>query len=238
MFGAHFSGKYGRDIIPMIHKRSHMIAICLSAVIAVGCSGGSGGVAPPATIQRIPSAASFNSAPVISGDPESAATVNQQYTFVPDASDPNGDNLTFLIENAPSWANFDSATGTLSGTPAPGDAATYDQIQISVSDGRASSSLPAFSITVTQNATGMVTLAWTAPLANTDGSPLTDLTAYRVRYGTEPGSYPERIEIANAGITTYVIENLAPNTYYFVLTSINSQNIESAFSNEASAIVR
>lgn len=204
----------------------------------MGCSGGSGGVAPTTFGQRAPSPASLNDPPVISGRPGSSAAVNQSYTFTPEASDPNGDSLTFLISNVPGWATFDSATGELSGTPSPGDAAVYENIQITVSDGRALSALPEFSITVTQNALGSVTLSWTAPTSNTDGTTLTDLTAYRVRYGTESGSYPERIEISNAGITTFVVENLAPNTYFFVLTSVNSQNIESTYSNEASAIVQ
>ncbi|MGI9203438.1 MAG: fibronectin type III domain-containing protein, partial [Woeseiaceae bacterium] len=127
--------------------------------------------------------------------------------------------------------------GSLSGTPAPGDAAVYDDIQITVSDGSTTSSLPAFSITVAQAAPGSVTLTWTAPTLNTDGTTLVDLSAYRVHYGTESGSYPNSIEISNAGITTYVIDNLNADTYYFVLTSLNSQDIESAFSNEASATI-
>lgn len=221
----------------MMQKSTISIAVFLSATIVIGCSGGSGGAVPTAVGQRTPSSATLNNPPVISGSPGSTATVDQPYVFTPEASDPNGDSLSFVISNAPPWATFDSDTGELSGIPSPGDAAVYDEIQISVSDGSTLSALPAFSITVSQNAAGMATLIWTAPVANTDGSPLTDLTAYRVRYGTEPGSYIKRIEITNAGITTYVIENLTPNTYYFVLTSINSQNIESAFSNEASVVI-
>ncbi len=222
----------------MIQKCVRSLAVGLTAVLAVGCSGGSGGVTSPAASQRTASASSLNGAPVISGIPGSAATVNQQYAFAPDASDPNGDSLTFSIFNLPSWAAFDPDTGSLSGTPSPGDTAVYTDIQIFVSDGRFTSSLPAFSITVSQAAAGTVTLSWTAPTTNTDGTTLTDLAAYRIRYGTVRGSYPNRIEISNPGITTYVIDNLNANTYYFVLTSLNSQNIESAFSNEASTTVR
>jgi len=217
----------------MTQKFARAIAVGLATVMAGGCSGGSGSVATPVANQRTAPAPPANSAPVISGMPGSAATVNQQYAFLPNASDSNGDNLSFSIVNGPSWATFDPGTGSLSGTPAPGDAAVYDDIRISVSDGSITSSLPAFSIMVSQAAPGSVTLTWTAPTMNTDGTTLTDLNGYTVYYGTAPGSYPNNIEISNAGITTYVIDNLSPNTYYFVLTSLNGQDVESAFSNEA-----
>ena len=37
--------------------------------------------------------------------------------------------------------------------------------------------------------TGNATLAWIPPLENTDGSPLQDLTGYRIHYGTQSGNY-------------------------------------------------
>ncbi|RZF87403.1 DUF4347 domain-containing protein, partial [Pseudoalteromonas sp. CO325X] len=49
-----------------------------------------------------------NQAPVISGTPPTAATVQQVYTFAPTASDPEGDELTFSITNQPTWAAFDT----------------------------------------------------------------------------------------------------------------------------------
>ncbi|HVS22403.1 MAG TPA: putative Ig domain-containing protein, partial [Gammaproteobacteria bacterium] len=88
-----------------------------------------------------------NTAPTITGTPATAATVGAQYQFTPTASDANGDALTFSIANAPSWATFSSTTGALQGTPTA--AGTFSNIQISVSDGKASTSLPAFAITVT-----------------------------------------------------------------------------------------
>ena len=76
----------------------------------------------------------------------------------PPVTDPSGGKLTFSIKNAPSWASFNSATGELSGTPTAADVGTYSNITISLSDGTTSVSLPAFTITVTENATGSVTL--------------------------------------------------------------------------------
>ena len=150
-----------------------------------------------------------NSAPQISGTPATSVNVGQSYSFTPTATDADGDNLSFSVQNAPGWAQFDSATGTLSGTPGAGTAGTTPNIVITVSDGSLSASLPAFSITVNQVAMGSATLTWTAPTQNTDGSPLTDLAGYRIRYGTSPGNYSNTESINNPGVTSFVINNLA-----------------------------
>ena len=90
------------------------------------------------------------------------------------------------------------------------------------------------SVTVNQVGLGSATLSWTPPTQNSDGSPLTDLAGYKIYYGNESGNYHTSIQIDNPGIAIYVVEYLTPNTYYFVLTAINSSGVESNFSNEAS----
>ncbi|WP_337842696.1 Ig-like domain-containing protein [Rheinheimera sp.] len=89
-----------------------------------------------------------NKAPVISGTPITSAEAGTAYSFVPTASDPEQDPLTFSITNQPAWASFNASTGALSGTPAETDVGTNSGIVISVSDGSLSASLPAFSLTV------------------------------------------------------------------------------------------
>ena len=110
-----------------------------------------------------------NDAPIISGSPMTRVEENSLYSFQPLASDPDGDSLVFSISGRPSWATFNNITGQLSGTPDTSDAATYSNILISVSDGTASSSLPAFSIVV--DTVGPVN---TAPTIS--GSPSTKAT--------------------------------------------------------------
>lgn len=90
----------------------------------------------------------LNIAPTISGIPTKSIEEGSSYSFTPNASDANGDILSFSISNAPSWASFDSRTGTLSGTPAASDIGISSDIIISVSDGRESVSLGVFNITV------------------------------------------------------------------------------------------
>jgi len=88
-----------------------------------------------------------------------------------------------------------------------------------------------FTVDVTQIATASVTLSWAAPTENSDGSTLTNLAGYKIYYGQAQGDYTNSITINNAGITSYVVENLTPSLYYFVATSVNSQGVESAYSN-------
>lgn len=190
-----------------------------------GGSGGSGG------------SGSTNSAPTISGNPAPAVNVGDAYSFRPTASDPDGDTLNFEIANRPSWASFDTNNGEVSGTPSMGDIGSYDNISITVTDGQASASTPAFSVDVSQVQLGSVTLSWTAPTQNSDGSSLNDLDAYKIYFGNSQGSYPNQVRIDNPSITTYVVDNLAPDTYFFVATSVNSQGVESAYSNAAQVTV-
>ncbi len=90
-----------------------------------------------------------NTPPTITGAPSTSATQGVQYSFQPAASDADGDPITFSIANRPTWATFNPSTGRLQGTPAASNVRTYSNIVISASDGKASTSLPAFAITVT-----------------------------------------------------------------------------------------
>ena len=179
-----------------------------------------------------------NSAPTISGTPGTSVAEGQSYSFIPSANDADGDTLTFSISGQPSWASFDSATGQLSGSPSAGDVGVYSNIVISVSDGEASDSLPSFSITVNSINLGSATLSWTAPTQNEDGTALEDLAGYKLYWGTTPGSYTDSVTIDSPGITTYVVENLAPGTYEFVATAYNTSGVESRYSGTATKTVQ
>jgi hypothetical protein len=225
-------------MVRVFKKHKFSILVCLSASLLSGCYE----FADPIEVDgNNPSAngptAAGNLPPVISGQAPTGATIGQEYLFIPAATDADGDSLTFSIINPPEWTEFDSTTGELSGMPMAGQSAVYDDITISVSDGKVMVSLPAFSITVAQVATSSVTLSWTAPTQNEDGTPLIDLAAYKIYYGLSEGNYPNEIRIDNPGITTYLVDNLTPNTYFFVSTSINLAGMESDFSNVASKIV-
>jgi hypothetical protein len=75
------------------------------------------------------------------------------YSFQPSASDADGDTLSFSISNKPLWASFSTRSGRLRGTPGTGSVGSYGNIVITVSDGTASASLPAFRIQVVSAST-------------------------------------------------------------------------------------
>jgi hypothetical protein len=172
-----------------------------------------------------------NRAPTISGTPTTSVNAGSAFAFRPTAADADGDTLTFAISNRPAWATFSAATGQLSGTPTAASAGTYSNIVIRVSDGTASAALAAFSIAVVDVSIGAATLSWTPPTTNTDGSTLTTLAGYRIAYGASAASLTQTIQLGNAGVSSYVVENLAPGTYYFAVRAYTSSGAESANSN-------
>jgi hypothetical protein len=76
----------------------------------------------------------------------------------------------------------------------------------------------------------IATLSWEAPTSNTNGTPLTDLSGYRIYYGTNANELSDSVQITNVGIQTYVIENLQPGTWYFAIRAITSAGTESVLS--------
>jgi hypothetical protein len=188
-----------------------------------------------------------NRAPTISGTPATSVTVGNAYNFQPSGNDADGDTLRYTIQNKPGWATFSETTGRLSGTPTA--AGTTSNIVISVTDNKVTTpaSLAAFSITANSVSappppppptTGSVTLDWTPPTSNTDGTSLSNLGSYRIRYGTSANSLNQSISISNPSISSYVVENLAGGTWYFSVIAVNASGTESVASNPVSATVQ
>jgi hypothetical protein len=179
-----------------------------------------------------------NRAPVISGTPVASATAGKPYSFRPTATDADGDALTFSIANKPVWATFDGTNGTLYGTPTSANVGTTSNIVISASDGKASASLPAFSVAVEASALASVTLWWVAPTTNTDGTPVAGLSGFKVYYGTTSGNYSQTLTVSGAATTSVVIEGLVPgSTWYFAVKAVDGSGTESVYSQEVSTTI-
>lgn len=71
-------------------------------------------------------------------------------------------------------------------------------------------------------------LTWAAPVKNTDGSTLTDLTGFKVYYGTGPTALTQSAPVPGATSTQWVSPQLAVGTWYFSVTALNQPGIESA----------
>jgi hypothetical protein len=172
-----------------------------------------------------------NKAPTITGAPSINAIAGQPYTFAPKAADAEGDKLTFSIQNKPSWALFNSTTGALTGTPAA--AGSFKAIQISVSDGKATTALAAYNLTINPVKTANVQVSWTAPTHSVDGQALSNLAGYRVLYGTSPDKLSQKLELPGASTTTVSVEELTSGTYYFAVKAYTSSGVESTLSDVA-----
>jgi hypothetical protein len=216
-----------------MHSKSQSILVLGAALLLGGCfeSGddenriGNGGEAGD------------NQAPTISGAPPSNILEGQLYEFTPTANDADGDSLEFSIARKPAWAQFDKATGRLSGTPSAADVGNFTNIAISVTDGNASAAMAAFDISVNQVAVGSVTLSWQPPTENVDGTVLTDLGGYRIYFGLNKDNLTQMIEVDNPGLTRLVVENLTPARWHFAMSSVNAAGTESPRSGTVSKTI-
>lgn len=224
------SGDVGTDSNIIITVTNGTASASLASFNIVVASAPSGGGTPPPP-----------SPPTITGSPATSVTAGSAYSFTPTASDPAGNALTFSIQNKPTWAAFSTTTGQLSGTPGTGDVGTDASIVISVTDGTLSASLSPFSIVVNAPpvTTSSVTISWTPPTQNTDGSTLTALAGYYIYYGTSPSnlSSATRVQIAGTSMTSYTITDLTSGTWYFAMSAYDSSGNQSALTNSGSTTI-
>ena len=72
-----------------------------------------------------------------------------------------------------------------------------------------------------------VTLSWSAPTENTNGSALTNLAGYIIYYGTSASAMTQTIDINTVGMLTYVVDNLSAGSWYFQIVAVNSAGEQS-----------
>lgn len=181
-----------------------------------------------------------NSAPTITGSAILALQAGESYSFTPVASDADGDSLTFSVSNLPSWASFNNSTGRISGTPSTSDVGTYSNIVVSVSDGKATTSLAGFTVTV-NNVVGdkSLSVSWTAPSTYEDGSSLaiSAIGGYRIYRGTSSSNLQLVADINNNSSANYTLTGLVSGTYYIAVTTYDVNGVESAYSTVVSKTI-
>jgi hypothetical protein len=208
---------------------------CLLALTVTGCfdTGKGSGTRPSAGGST--GSTKTNQPPVISGQAPPSARVSATYLFVPAANDPDGDRLTYKISGKPAWATFDASTGQLFGTPTAGSTGSYQNIRISVTDGRATTSLAPFAIDVVSAASnGTATLKWAAPTQLSTGAPLRDLAGFRVYYSQVSTRLNEVLAVTDPQATSAAVSNLGPGTWFFAITAYTASGAESKRSNTVS----
>ncbi len=165
--------------------------------------------------------------------PSSASVMDTSDPAVSLAGNAGSDMGIFRV----SWANDRGGQGIASGTDSWQTASIAlelgeNVITVTAEDTAGATTSRSIVVNRESGQTGSASLSWAAPTARTDGSPLTNLTGYKIFYGRMSGIYDYQIDISNAGILTYVIENLASGDWYFALTAYDSEGIESDRSNE------
>jgi hypothetical protein len=197
-----------------------LVAVVLLAIVSA-CGGGG---AEESESSPAPGA---DGTPSIGGTPPATVRIGEPYTFRPTVANLGGADLKFTAAHLPPWAQLDPHTGKLTGTPRSGDEGVYSGITIRVSAGAVSAVLPAFSLQVNQDASGIATLSWDAPTQHSDGTPLVDLAGYRIEYGRVADDPDQFLLIGNPSINTVVIERLSSGTWHFAVVALDDQSIES-----------
>lgn len=80
---------------------------------------------------------------------------------------------------------------------------------------------PALTETTPQTRTCAL-LTWTPPIANTNGTPITNLTGYRIVYGRSPSELVQSVDVAPG--REHTLTGLAPGTWYFANRTLAGGN--------------
>ena len=134
-----------------------------------------------------------------------------------------------------SWSNSKGGSGSqsVSGTSASGSfsialSSGSNVITVTARDSAGNTAQKQLTISYTPTISNSATLAWDAVTA-------TNLSGYRVYYGTAPGTYQQAAGqgISVGNVTTYTLMGLSSGTrYYFAVTAFDTQGNESGYSNE------
>lgn len=79
-----------------------------------------------------------------------------------------------------------------------------------------------------------LSLGWVAPAIRTDGSPisLADIDGYKIYYGTSAGNYTDSVNVNDGSQTSVTISGLPAGTYHLVMTTYDTNGLESTYSSE------
>jgi len=82
-------------------------------------------------------------------------------------------------------------------------------------------------------------LSWTAPSARENNEPmlLSEIAGYRLYYGTAQRNYSSSVYINDGTIDNYTFNNISTGTYYFTLTTYDTDGHESRYSSEIKIVV-
>ena len=147
-------------------------------------------------------------------------------TLQANATSATGSMVPVLTWSTSPAANSCVASGGWSGTKAASGTQTLPSITTSTN----------YTLTCTWGS-GYARVGWVAPTTNTNGSPITNLSGFRVYYGTSTSSMTQVQQVTDVGATFATVSPLASGTWYFKVKAVNSNGAESADSNITSKSV-
>jgi hypothetical protein len=89
------------------------------------------------------------------------------------------------------------------------------------------------------SSTSVTTLSWVAPAEREDGSPLalSEISGYRIYYGTESGVYLGQIYINDGSALQAQLSGIPSGTYFAVVTTVDTDGRESGYSSEVMVVL-
>ena len=87
---------------------------------------------------------------------------------------------------------------------------------------------------------GNASISWPRPSTREGGGGLaaSDISGYRVYYGSKPGEYQEFIEVSGANSLQLTLQSIPAGTYYVAITTVDTKGRESLFSKEFTVDVK
>ena len=84
-----------------------------------------------------------------------------------------------------------------------------------------------------------VSLSWVAPAEREDNTALSlsEIASYKIYYGSTQGQYTNSVAINDSTATGHTFTNFSSGTYYFVITTIDTDGRESKYSPEVVKVI-
>ena len=214
-------------------KSCFVLLAALLITSLFGCGGGGSANVDSSTSSngaQTVTSATLVSIAITPTNPSIVKDTNQQFI----ATGTFSDNTTQDITTTVTWNSSDTSVATISN--ASGSNGLVTSLATGSTTITATSGSVSGTATLTVTVGGFVSLAWDAPTTKTDGSslnPATDLSLYKIYYGTASLMYTTVVNVTNPGTTTISKTlNLSPGTYYFSVTTVDTSGQESSYSNE------
>ena len=89
------------------------------------------------------------------------------------------------------------------------------------------------------NALADINLSWVAPAEREDNSAisLSEIAGYKISYGMLQGQYPNSVTISDSTAVGYTFTDFPTGSYYFVVTTLDTEGRESQYSTEVKIII-